>query len=700
LITRTTDPPTIERDPIVQDQHILQTAYPPINPRAPFIWHGGDYNPEQWPPATWDDDMALMQQSDFKVATIGVFSWVSLQPAEDRFTFDWLDQVIDKLTAADRYFCLATPSAAQPAWMSQAYPDVLHADATGRRVHHGNRTNYCPNSPNYRRFAVAMATKLAERYGQHPNLLLWHISNEYATPCYCETCAAAFRTWLQARYASLDELNQRWWTAFWSHTYTDWSQIEPPYADGESVTHALTIDYRRFQSDSMLACYRLERDALRTVTPAIPCTTNMMGTFPHIDYRSWAADMDVISWDCYPRPANPISDTAFAHDLHRGLKDGQPFMLLEQTPSSQNWQRVNALKRPGVLRLWSYLAVAHGADTVMYFQWRRGRGAGEKFHGAVVEHSGRADTRVFREVAALGAELTAMGDTVIGAVTEARVAILFDWNNWWAIEAAIGPINPKDYPAFVRKHYAALWPKNVAVDVIFSDSALGRYDVVIAPMLHMVKPGLAERVEAFVAAGGSFVATVFSGVVDETDLAFEGYPGPLRKVLGIWVEEIDALYDEQTNRIVLESDLLAGGATYRSQEYSCARLCEIIHSEGAAVLATYGDDFYAGAPVLTKHRFGQGHAYYLATDADQPFLEDFYGALLAEHEIMAPLQAPAGVEVRARRQGDRQLIFVLNHNDTAATISLPTGQSYQDRLTSTPVVGALTLPAYGVALLA
>lgn len=671
-------------------QQDKRQPYPLINPRAPFIWHGGDYNPEQWPPATWDADMALMQQAHFNVATIGVFSWVSLQPAEDRFTFDWLDTVIEKLTAAGRYFVLATPSAAQPAWMSQAYPDVLRADDRGRRVHHGNRTNYCPNSPSYRRFAVQMANKLAERYGQHPHLLLWHISNEYATPCYCDTCAAAFRTWLQTRYNSLEEVNQRWWTPFWSHTYTDWSQIEPPYADGERVTHGLTIDYRRFQSDSMLACYKLERDALRAITPTIPCTTNLMGTFPHLDYRAWAKELDVVSWDCYPRPSGYTGDIAFLHDLNRGLKDGQPFMLLEQTPSSQNWQPVNALKRPGVLRLWSYLAVAHGADTVMYFQWRRGRGAGEKFHGAVVEHGGRADTRVFREVTELGAELERLGDTIIGAATPARVAILFDWNNWWAIEGAIGPINPKDYPAFVRKHYGALWRHNVSIDVIFSDSDLSGYDLVIAPMLHMVKPGLGERVEAFVTGGGSFVTTVFSGVVDETDLAYEGYPGPLRQVLGIRVEEIDALYPGQVNHIVM-----ADG----SGSYTCANLCDLIHSEGAAVLATYGDDFYAGTPVVTQNHFGQGNAYYIAADAEERFLDEFYGRLLAAHGITPLLKAPANVEVTLRENAQHRLLFVLNHNATPATVDLPASQRYWDHLSQATVTDSVTLAGYGVSIL-
>jgi beta-galactosidase len=668
----------------------MMQPYNPINPKAPFIWHGADYNPEQWPPEIWDVDMALMQQSRLNVATVGVFSWVSLQPAEDRFTFEWLDTVLDKLAAAGRYACLATPSAAQPAWMSQAYPDVLRADESGRRRHHGGRTNYCPNSPNYRRLAVQMAARLAERYKDHPALLIWHVSNEYANPCYCETCAAAFRVWLQQRYSSLDELNGRWWTRFWSHTYTDWSQIEPPYADGERLTHGLTIDYKRFQSDSMLACFKLERDALAAVTPDIPITTNMMGTFPHLDYRAWAREVDVISWDCYPRPNAYPGDIAFLHDLNRGLKDGQPFMLMEQTPSSQNWQPVNALKRPGVLRLWSYLAVAHGADTVMYFQWRRSRGGCEKFHGAVVEHGGRSDTRVFREVSELGAELERLGDTTLGAVTPARVGLLFDWNNWWAIDAAVGPINPKDYVGMVCKHYHALWRKNVPVDIVFSDSDLSRYDLLIAPMLHMVKPGLAERIEKLVEQGGRFVTTVFSGVVDETDLAFEGYPGPLRSVLGLRVEEIDALYEGQSNRIVMVDG---------SGSYSCARLCDIVQPEGAEVLAIYGDDFYAGAPVLTEHTFGRGKAYYIATDPEERFLDDFYGRLLAAQQIGPLLETPAGVEVTLRQKGEHRFLFVLNHNPNPATVSLPAGRHYWEHLSQHPVADVLSLPGYGVRIL-
>lgn len=664
--------------------------YAPISPKAPFLWHGGDYNPEQWSREVWAEDFRLMQQAGVTAATVGVFSWVSLQPAEDRFTFDWLDEIIDGLHTHGIKVILATPSAAQPAWMSQAYPDVLRSDENGLRRQHGQRTNYCPNSPNYRRLSANMARKLAERYGQHPAVILWHVSNEYAGACYCDTCAARFREWLQARYGTLDELNARWWTRFWSHTYTDWTQIMPPRKNAEILTHGLNVDYFRFMNESQLDCYRNERDVLRTITPNIPITTNLMGAYKPLDYRRWAQEMDVVSWDCYPNPNHAPSDIAFLHDLMRGVKDGQPFLLMEQTPSSQNWQEINALKRPGVLRLWSYLAVAHGADSVLYFQWRRGRGGCEKLHGAVIEHAGRSDTRVFREVSQLGAELQALGDTVIGASVDARVGIMFDWDNWHALDDAIGPVREKRYLETVRKHYRALFEKRVAVDIVFPDSDLSRYSLVIAPMLYMVKAGTAENIEAFVENGGTFVTTYLSGLVDETDLAFEnGYPGPLSRVLGIWVEEIDALYADQTNSIVM-----ADG----SGEYSCRHIADLMHAETAEVLATFGSDFYAGMPALTRNSFGKGLAYYIASDPDPLLLDRLYGELLQQHGIAAPFAAPAGVEIAVRTKNDQPIFFLLNHQASEATVDI--GDAVRlDLLTGEQVSGIVTLGGYGVRIL-
>jgi beta-galactosidase len=673
----------------------MVAAFPPVSPKAPYIWHGGDYNPEQWPSAVWEEDFDLMQQAGMTSATVGVFSWVSLEPSEGVYTFDWLDKIMDGLQAHGLKTVLATPSAAQPAWLSAAYPDVMYADDNGVRQHHGRRVNYCPNSPNYRRLSVKIAQELANRYKDHPALLLWHISNEYGgengANCMCDNCATAFRDWLKAKYQTLDNLNGSWWTRFWGHTFTDWSQITPPYSNGENKIHGLTIDYRRFMTDSYLACYKAERDAIRAITPAVPITTNLMGTYRPLDYRKWAPEMDVIAWDCYPWPNADAAEVAFMHDLNRGLKDGQPFLLMEQTPSSQNWQPYNALKRPGVLRLWSYLAVAHGADSVQYFQWRRGRGGFEKFHSAVIEHASRADTRIFREVSQIGEELHKLGNTTVGAATNAKVAIMYDWDNRWAIEDASGPVQDKKYLATVIKHYRALYRKNVSIDVVFPDSDLSRYEILVAPMLYMIKPGVAEKIEAFVERGGAFVTTYFSGITDENDLAFEGgYPGPLRRVTGVWAEEIDALYPGQTNTIVMAD---------RSGAYACDHLAEVLHADTARVMATFGSDFYKGSPALTENNFGNGKAYYIASDPNDEFLNVFYGELLARYVIQPVLPyAPRGVEVTERVKGEDRLVFILNHN--AQPVELHLGaEEFDDLLSGQRIAGSIKLEGYDVRIL-
>lgn len=668
----------------------MPIAYPPINAKVPFLWHGGDYNPEQWHREIWQEDFRLMREANISTVSIGIFSWVSLQPDENTFTFEWLDHILDRLHETGVSAILATPTAAQPAWMSQTYPQMLRSDARGQRNPHGGRVNYCPNSPDYRRFSADIARRLAERYQDHPALILWHISNEYGGQCLCETCAAAFRVWLQDKYGTLDELNYRWWTPFWSHTYTDWSQIMPPLQGGETLTHGLNVDYFRFMTDSQIACYTNERDTIRSITPDIPITTNLMGAYKPLDYRRWAKEMDVIAWDCYPRPNQSPGEIAFMHDTMRGLKDGMPFLLMEQTPSSQNWQPVNALKRPGVLRLWSYLAVAHGADSVLYFQWRRGRGGCEKLHGAVVEHAGRSDTRVFHEVSQLGSELNTLGDRIIGAVSEAKVGIVLDWDNWHALENAVGPVRDKRYYDTVCKHYLPFYRQNIPVDVIFPDSDLSGYEIIIAPMLYMVKQDFAAKLETFVKNGGTFVTTYFSGIVDETDLAFEnGYPGPLKEVLGIWVEEIDALYDGQTNTIIMNDGMAS---------YECARLADLLHAETADVLATYGTDFYKGMPVLTMNRFGKGRAYYVASDPEMRFLDDLYGGILAQHDIKSKWSSPENVEITLRHKDGKSIIFILNHNPDTVEVDLGSG-SFRDLLYDKDVSGRIALQAYDVQIL-
>ncbi len=672
----------------------MERMHPMVTERLPLFLHGGDYNPEQWPPETWDEDMRLMKLAHWNCATVGVFSWVSLQPAPDRWEFGWLDTVMDKLHENDLCAVLATPSAAQPAWLSHAHPEVLRVRPDGQRRRHGGRVNYCPNSHVYREACAEVARRLAERYGEHPALTLWHVSNEYGGACYCEKCANAFRDWLRRKYGALDELNRRWWTAFWGHTYTDWTQVEPPYSHGEGSIPALTVDYGRFCNQSLLDCYLNEADVLRRLTPQVPVTTNMMGAYRQLDYHKWAPHVDVVAWDCYPSIRGDIAETAFHHDMMRSLHNSKPFLLMEQTPSSQNWQAVNALKRPGQMRLWSYLAVAHGADSVMYFQWRRGRGGCEKLHGAVVEHAGREDARVFQEVAELGAELAGLGDCILGSGVEAEIALVFDWENWWTLDATSGPVRDKKYVETVCQHYRALWERNVPVDIIGTEAELSRYRAVIAPMLYMVREDWAEKVEHFVRQGGRFVATCMTGWVDGTDLAYTGgYPGPLRDTLGVWVEEIDALFEGQKNKILMKQSFGPCRGNYQ-----CSRLCELLRAEKASVLGTYGDDFYAGWPVVTENRLGKGFAYYIGTCPEPEFLEHFYRTICADCGVFPVMEGSDGVEARVRSQKDVDFFFVLNHNDEVAYVNL--GDTlYSDLLSGRTHGGDLPLRSYDVRIL-
>ncbi len=672
----------------------------------PGVMYGGDYNPDQWPEEIWEEDMRLFRKARINIITLPVFSWAKLQPDENTYTFGWLDKILNLANQNNIKVCLATSTAAQPAWMSKKYPEILPVDINGHKRTHGGRVNFCPNSKVYRKFSSALAMKLAERYKDHPALLLWHIGNEYGSYCYCEHCAEEFREWVKARYGTIEEVNRRWNLSFWGHTIYAWDEIVPPsylnemfkdtwsgYNKECSCFQGISLDYGRFMSESSLNCYKGEVEAIKKITPHIPVTTNLMGTFKPLDYFKWAEEMDVVSWDNYPSMTDPMSNISLRHDLMRGLKSGQPFMLMEQTPSQQNWQSFNSLKRPGVMRLWSYQAMAHGADTIMFFQLRRSFGACEKYHGAVIEHVGHENTRVFRECAQLGAELEKLGDKIIGSRLKAQVAIVFDWDNWWAVELSSGPSVALKYINQIEKYYKAFYDQNITIDFISPEADLSPYKLVIAPVLYMVKPGVAENITGFVEKGGTFVTTFFSGIVDENDLVtLGGYPGKLRKVLGIWSEEIDALLPEAKNSIEMKVTFGELNGTY-----DCGLLCDLIHLENASQLAVYGQDFYAGMPVITQNVLGKGRAYYIASDPEQRFVSSFIKQLCTDNGIAAVVEAPEGIEITERYKWDKKYTFILNHNSAAASINLRDGR-YYELLTGSFIEGTAVLEAKDVAI--
>lgn len=685
----------------------MSKPYPPINPRFPAIWHGGDYNPDQWlsRPEIIDEDFRLFPLAGVNVVSIGIFAWARLEPEDEVYDFGWLDKLMDRLASSGMKAVLATPSGSKPAWMSQKYPEILRCAPDRTRDIHGTRHNHCYTSPVYRRKAAEMNARLAERYKDHPALLLWHVSNEYGGECHCPLCQEAFRAWLKKRYGSLDELNAAWWADFWSHRYSDWAQIQSPAPQGESSIHGLELDWKRFVSEQSLDFFLAESAPLRSITPNVPITVNMMGTYPVLDYWKWAPHVDVISWDSYPRWHRPpegdgaergdadgaqaaeASRTAFVHDLNRSLKGGKPWILMESTPSQVNWQPINRLKKPGMHRLSSLQAIAHGSDTVMYFQWRSGRGGFEKFHGSVVSHEGSENTRVFREVAELGKELKGLSD-LVGTEVKSEAAVVYDWENRWAIDGFAGfNREDRDYERACVEFHRALWRRSIACDVPDQSRELSGYKLVIAPWLYMLKPGTAERLEKYVKDGGTLVLTFLSGMVDEHDLCFQGgFPGPLRKLAGVWAEEIDPLWKGQKNRALPSP---GGKALGLSGEYGISSLCELVHAEsragGAAeVLATYGDDWYSGRPVLTRNRYGEGSVYYLAAKVDGRFTDDLVGGIAKELELKSawPEALPAGVNAQARTDGDTDYVFLMNFTGKEAAGLPPFGCRVERRAAS------------------
>ncbi|MEU0672942.1 beta-galactosidase [Streptomyces sp. NPDC006172] len=666
-------------------------------PRTGKIPYGGDYNPEQWPERVWEDDHRLFSRAGVDTLTVGVFSWSLTQPAEDTYDFTILDRVLARAARAGRHIVLATGTAAVPPWLAKRYPEVNRTDFEGRRHRYGQRHNFCPTAPAYRRLATAMAGRLAERYAGHEALLAWHINNEYGGACHCDLCAEAFRGWLRERHGTLDALNDAWWTAFWSHRYTDWDQIEPPSVLTEhwrgpdhTAFQGITLDYQRFMTDALLGCFTAEKEAIRVHDPDTPVTTNLMGVYRPLDYHRWAPHLDFASWDNYPPLDAPPTRPALAHDLTRGLKDGAPFWLMEQTPSTTACRDVNPLRRPGELRLATWQAVAHGADAALYFQLRASLGACEKYHGAVIGHAGRADTRVFREVAALGEELARLGDLTLGARTPARTALLFDWDSWWALEISDGPSRLVRYPDVVHAYYRAAREAGADVDVVPVTADLTRYDVVLAPVLHLIGGDLPTRLEELTRRGGTFLATFLTARCDEHDRAFPtDVPGPLAGLLGIRVDEWDARPPDVVQPVLM------GQARHE------ARLVfEIVQPRGAEPVAAYGADFYAGTPAVTRHRFGDGEAWYVATALDPRGVDDVVRRVLDRHGLVGPYAHLPTVETAGRvTPAGEHLLFLLNHAPApahltahTAAVDLLTGKRYERG-------EPLTLDPLGVAVL-
>ncbi|KUN23081.1 beta-galactosidase [Streptomyces corchorusii] len=652
---------------------------------------GGDYNPEQWPESVWQEDVRLMREAGVTMVSVGIFSWALLEPAPGEYDFGWLDRVIGLLQENGIRVDLGTPTVVPPAWFYRAHPEALPVTAEGTRYEFGSRGAICHSNADYRAAAANITTRLAERYGDHPALALWHVHNEYGVPvsaCYCESCAAHFRRWLADTYGSVDAVNEAWGTAFWGQRYTGFAQINPPRATPTVGNPGQALDYKRFADATIRENFRAERDILHRLSPGVPVTTNFMTALSQcdsMDYWAWGREVDLVTNDHYliTDGRRTHVNLAMAADLTRSVAGGAPWLLLEHSTSGVNWQPRNPAKAPGQMARNSLAHVARGSEGAMFFQWRQSRRGAEKFHSAMLPHGG-TDTRVWREVVELGSRVGALSE-IRGTRTEADAAMLWDWQSWWAQNLAWRPSEDHDPRERADSFYEALYDRHLTVDFAHPEADLSGYPLVVVPALYLMTEAAGNNVREYVRSGGTLVVSYFSGIVDEHDAVHEGaYPGALRDVLGLTVEEFSPLLKDERVRLTGPDGSELTGDVWT----------EFLVPRGAETVWTYADGLTAGRPAVTRHRLGRGTAWYVSTRLDARGLDALIGWAADDARLAPRADLPRDVEVVRRRGDSGTYLFVINHTAGDTKVSLDTPGT--ELLTGERAAGRLAVPAGAV----
>lgn len=645
-------------------------SLPPVGKRIDF---GCDYNPEQWPREVWTEDVRLMQEAGITIVAINVFGWGLIQPRVDEFDFSALDAVIDLLHASGIGVNLGTGTSSPPPWLTRRYPEILPTAIDGTRRWPGGRQAWCPSSPVFREHALALVKEMALRYGDHPAVRLWHVSNElgcHNALCYCDVSGEAFQDWLQRRYGNIQALNEAWGTSIWSQSYADWSEVLPPRLTVSTTNPTHALDYARFSSDEVLGYYLAEAAVLRELSE-IPVTTNFMVT-AHIstqNYWDWAPHVDIVANDHYldHRLADPHQELSFSADLTRGLASGGPWMLMESSTGAVNWQPRNLAKAPGELIRNSLTQLARGADGICFFQWRASAQGTEKYHSALLPHAGQ-DTAIWREVQELSRILASL-DSVVGSRVVADTALVFSWESWWAVDRDSRPTEDVRYLDQVHRAYRAMWSAGLTVDIVPPGADLTAYTLVVVPCLYLVTDDAARAISSYVASGGHALVTFFSGIVDSDDrVRLGGYPGAFRDMLGITTEEFRPL--AEGDRVSLDD----GSTT--------TVWTELTHLRGAEAIASYSEGALTGFPAITRNVYGDGVAWYLGTQLEPDAFAAMMRKVGAEAGAAAS-GAPVGVEIVKRRSVDHDYLFIINHTDTAVNhpatgVELTTGLKVQN----------------------
>ena len=661
---------------------------------------GADYYPEQWDESRWATDAALMQAAGFNVVRLAEFAWARLEPREGGYDFGWLDRAIGILAAHGIDVVLGTPTASPPPWIMAQDPELFLTDADGRRRTYGLRREYCPSHPLYRRHSERIVTAMARHFADNPAVIGWQIDNEFGDRCYCDTCRAGFQDWLAQRYQTIDNLNARWGTTFWSHTYSDWSQVPVPLASAmpDAPVHnpGLALDYRRFMSDTYCAFQQVQVDILRRQCPGQLITHNLMGFgYGKLDYFDLAADLDIVSWDLYPRhqwdmtaEVDPAR-AALSGDAMRGLKK-RSYWVMEQQSGGGGWDMIAVTPKPGELRLWTYQSIAHGADAILYFRWRTARYGTEQHWQGILEHHGVPGRR-YAEVAQVGQELRAIGDILVGSELRPKAAILHSYDTRFAFQGQ--PSHPCfTYEGHLLDVYRGFHRSNIALDVVSDTDSLAGYRLVVVPAMYILTEGTVANLERFAADGGTVVFTVRTGVKDACNAVVDlKLPGLAARMCGSEVAECVSMAPGQGNEVQFDLPELASA-------FPTHALAEVLEPKGAQVIAHHTADFYAGTPAATLNRFGKGTVVYLGVLVDGACYESLARWLSGLAGIRPTLEVPAGVETVERWQGEQRILLVLNHTSEVQTLAIETARC--DALTGRQVHGTVELPPSGVLVLA